>query len=245
MDKFRIIIIGVCVLFACIFMAGCISPEVTDEITDPVLVVSIEKEGIAIPENACIQYILPANPTTGYSWTVIESTGLLVNESYEATPVPEGWVGGGGYQYYTLTATQPGTYTFKAGYSRSWETDVEPIYTITQTLVFSNASDDEHDGDTMLSVVFNGTINPETGDVAKITTAGNPTTGYFWNAVPGEGLTVLDENYTVTNPNLIGGGGMYEWLVTANKAGTYQFEAANQRSGQDPVDMFFFNLTFI
>ncbi|MDD4133232.1 MAG: protease inhibitor I42 family protein [Methanocorpusculum sp.] len=245
MGKLRIIIIGVCLLFACIFTAGCISQEIPDDIADPVLVISVEKEGAIIPANACIQYVLPANPTTGYGWTVIESTGLVVNESYEAAPVPEGWVGGGGYQYYTLTAEQPGTYTFKAGYSRSWETDVDPIYTITQTLVFSDAAENDHDGETMLSVVFNGTINPKAGEVVKITTIGNPTTGYFWEAVPGEGLTVLADNYTIDNTTLIGGGGMYEWLVTANEAGQYQFEATNQRFNQDPVNLFFFNLTFI
>jgi inhibitor of cysteine peptidase len=245
MDKCKIIIIGVCLLFACTFMAGCISPDVTDKMTDPVLVVSVEKEGVTIPVNACIQFVVPANPTTGYSWTVNESTGLIVNEQYEATPVPEGWVGGGGYQYYSLTAEKAGTYTFKAVYSRPWETDAEPIYTIDQTLVFCNATDNEQNGKIMLSVAFNGTVNPKAGDVVKIVTEGNPTTGYYWTAVPDEGLTVLKDEFVTSDPTLAGAGGTYEWYVTANKAGQYQFKATNQRSGQDPIGTFFFDLTFI
>ena len=246
MKKMILMSIGACVLISCILAAGCITPDVPVNIDDPVLVVTVEKEGVMIPAHAAMQYILPANPTTGYSWTVTESFGLTVTEEYKATPVPEGWTGGGGCQYYTLTAEKAGTYTFKAAYARPWETDAKPIDTISQTLVFSEPENDDFSGDVMLTLLFNGVVNPKAGEVVKICTAGNPTTGYYWQASPESGLTLLkDEFLTNTTPGLAGAGGTYVWYVTADKAGTYQFEASCQRSGQDPVNLFFFNLTFV
>ncbi len=204
----KLLIIGACALIICIFAAGCISPEVPVNIEDPVLTVTVQKEGMMIPVNASMTYILPSNPITGYGWTVLGSEGLIVKDEYKATPVPEGWAGGGGCQYYTITAEKAGSYTFKAGYERPWETDVDPIYTTTQTLVFSEAEGDDPAGDVM--------------------------------------LTVLKDDYiTDTTTGLVGAGGTYVWYVTAEKAGTYQFGATNQRSGQDPANLFFFDLTFV
>lgn len=246
MNKMILMGIGACLVISCMFSAGCISPDVPVQIDDPVLTVTVEKEGMMVPVNALMTFILPANPTTGYSWTVMESDGLIVKEEYKATPAPEGWTGGGGCQYYTLTAEKAGTYTFKAGYERPWETDTAPIWTITQTLVFSEAENDDFAGENMLTVLFNGVVNPKAGEVIKICTAGNPTTGYYWQASPKNELTVLKDEYIAdTTAGLVGAGGTYVWYVTAKKAGTYQFEAACQRSGQDPANLFFFGLTFV
>ncbi len=246
MNRLKLLSFGACVFIICIFAAGCISPEVPVNTDNPVLTVTVEKAGIMIPANASMTYILPANPTTGYTWNVMESSGLNVTDEYKATPVPEGWTGGGGYQYYTLTSDKAGTYTFKAAYARSWETDTEPIYTMTQELVFSEAENDDDAGSVMLSVLFDGTVNPKAGEVVKICTEGNPTTGYYWTAAPETGLTVLKDDYvTEGTSGMAGAGGTYVWYVTAEKAGTYSFKATCQRSGQDPSNMFFFDLTFV
>jgi len=246
MKKIMLMSLGACVFILCIFAAGCISPENPVTIDDPVLTVIVEKEGMMIPANAAMTFILPANPTTGYTWNVVESTGLKVTDEYKATPVPEGWTGGGGYQYYTLTSDKAGSYTFKAAYARSWETDTEPIYTVMQTPVFSDAENNDDSGDVMLSVLFDGTVNPKAGDVVKICTEGNPTTGYYWTAVPKAGLTILKDDYlSESTSGMAGAGGTYVWYVTAEKAGTYEFKATCQRSGQDPENLFFFDLTFV
>jgi len=112
--------------------------------------------------------------------------------------------------------------------------------------VFSEAEGDDPAGDVMLTVLFNGVVNPKAGEVVKICTDGNPTTGYYWTASPESGLTVLKDDYITDNTTgLVGAGGTYVWYVTAEKAGTYQFGATNQRSGQDPANLFFFDLTFV
>ncbi|HJJ50004.1 MAG TPA: protease inhibitor I42 family protein [Methanocorpusculum sp.] len=246
MNKIILICIGACLLLTCLCAAGCITPDVPVSIADPVLTVTVEKDGMAIPTGASMQFVLPANPTTGYGWMVLKSEGLIIAEEYVATPVPEGWTGGGGYQYYTVTAEKAGTYPFTAEYKRAWETDAKPIYTFTQTLVFSKAENDERDGDVMLSLLFAGIINPKAGDVVKICTDGNPTTGYYWKAEPDGGLTVLKDDYiTIPDTGLVGAGGTYEWYITAKKAGTYQFGAKCQRPGQDPTGLFYFDLTFV
>lgn len=246
MNKMLLMGIGVCVAVSCLFAAGCISPDVPVQTDDPVLTVTVEKEGMMIPANALITFILPANPTTGYSWKIMESGGLTVKEEYKAAPVPEGWTGGGGCQYYTLTAEKAGTYTFKAGYERAWETDTAPIYTVTQTLVFSDAENEDLTGEDMLIIQFDGVVNPKAGETVKISTAGNPTTGYYWQASSKTELKLLKDEFNAdAAPGLVGAGGTYAWYVTADEAGTYQFEASCQRSGQDPVNLFFFDLTFI
>ncbi len=86
---------------------------------------------------------------------------------------------------------------------------------MTQTLVFSEAEANDPAGDVMLTVLFNGVINPKAGDVVKICTAGNPTAGYYWTASSESGLTVLKNEYiTDTTSGLVGAGGTYEWYVT-------------------------------
>ncbi|HJJ43156.1 MAG TPA: protease inhibitor I42 family protein [Methanocorpusculum sp.] len=246
MNKSILISIGACVLLACLFAAGCITPNVTANTADPVLTVTVVKEGFELPTGASMQYVLPSNPTTGYGWTVVKSTGLIVTEQYVATPVSEGMTGSGGTHYYTVTADRAGIYTFTAEYKRAWETNVDPAHTFTQTLVFSKAENNDRDNDVMLSVLFDGMVNPEAGDVVKISTYGIPTVGYHWTMVPGSKLTVLKDNFIpCTTKGLVGAGGTYEWYVTAQKAGTYKFSAILHRSNEDPSRMFFFDLTFV
>ncbi len=58
------------------------------------------------------------------------------------------------------------------------------------------------------------------GNLACVTLAGNPTTGYDWHCIIGDSsiLTQTSENYT-SDSNLIGAGGVYAWQFKALKAG--------------------------
>lgn len=75
---------------------------------------------------------LEANPTTGYSWSVMEGTGLIIEQQGEPTYTQASKTpiaGGGGSQAFVFKATNGGATTLKLGYARPWETGVPPIKT--------------------------------------------------------------------------------------------------------------------
>lgn len=75
-----------------------------------------------------VSITLAGNPTTGYSWELVDFDEVVV----EAVGEPEyksdsKLIGGGGEYTFTLKALAPGTTTVRLVYQRSWETDLEPI----------------------------------------------------------------------------------------------------------------------
>ncbi|MDR0980563.1 MAG: protease inhibitor I42 family protein [Methanocalculaceae archaeon] len=217
----------------------------------PVTTITVQKYGLTIPAGNMMRFTVPSNPTTGYQWFTDNVTGLVINQTYEATPTIDDIVGFGGNEIFTITAEKAGTYPFVANYQRAWE-DKIPEATLIQGLVFSNGTKTEAT-DPLLSVSFDGTVSPTAGEVVKITTEGNPTTGYEWTAIPGlsstrsDNLVILNSTYvpTLVDSGIVGSGGTYEWLVTAEKPGTYEFHAQYKRSWEDePAGEFFFNITF-
>ncbi len=252
-----------CAVFGCILIAGCTgtptepvsptptpAPTSTPAVTEPVTTVSVEKFGLGIPANDFIQITLPGNPTTGYEWVVESVPGLIVNTTYVQTPGTENMTGAGGNYVYLISAEKAGTYTFTAAYVRPWE-NVTPLWTMTQKLTFGDLTA-EPSTEPSLSLTFAGTVNPAAGELVKVTTAGNPTTGYVWNVTNVTTVKVVNESYVQDTmpegalPPIVGMGGTYEWLVTADAPGTYQFGAAYARSWEDaPVSTFWFDLTFV
>ncbi|ELP86442.1 Amoebiasin-1, putative [Entamoeba invadens IP1] len=65
---------------------------------------------------------LNGNPTTGYSWMVIESTGVTADIDYVQDPCEPGMCGVPGTYTITLTATQRGEGQIVLAYKRAWET---------------------------------------------------------------------------------------------------------------------------
>lgn len=271
MARFGIAVFVLIAVAVCIFGAGCIgtdtptTPTATPTATvvptqeptklpenmTPVTTITVEKYGVAIPTGNMIRYIVPSNPTTGYLWFADNDTGLVINQTYEAAPGTAGIAGSGGNDIFMITADKAGTYQFVANYQRAWE-DKIPEATLNQTLVFSNETKTETT-DPLLSVTFEGIVSPAAGEIVKITTKGNPTTGYEWTAVPGlsasenDNLVLLSTAYVPTPvaDGIVGSGGAYEWFVTAEKPGTYEFRAQYKRSWEDePAGAFFFNITF-
>lgn len=67
------------------------------------------------------------NITTGYSWTLVEDSGLeLVDSSYETSDTT--LVGAPGVFLFTFDATEPGEYELEFQYVRAWAPE-EPIET--------------------------------------------------------------------------------------------------------------------
>ena len=81
---------------------------------------------------------LTSNPTTGYSWQVMEIDNTVLiqsgNPEYKQSSGSEGLVGAGGTQTFRFQAVGTGMTVLKLGYARPWES-VPPIQTFAVQIV--------------------------------------------------------------------------------------------------------------
>ncbi len=97
---------------------------------------------LTVATGANVEVVLPANPTTGYAWKVIEPVDAhvkLVANDYESTPrpTPPGGpviVGSGGNARITFQGVTAGAATVQLAYQRAWE---KIPAAISKTLVFT------------------------------------------------------------------------------------------------------------
>jgi predicted outer membrane repeat protein len=89
---------------------------------------------ITLEQGQILIVTLESNPTTGYSWEVVESPDLILEQIGKAeykwseqrdSPI----VGAGGWEVYRFKAVIPGSETLELVYRRPWETDTEPAKT--------------------------------------------------------------------------------------------------------------------
>jgi inhibitor of cysteine peptidase len=80
---------------------------------------------IAMKVGQSLAIRLPANPTTGYSWTLADKPELLPlrKSEYVAGAGKDGAMGAGGTQVFGFAAADSGTATIKLNYRRPWEND--------------------------------------------------------------------------------------------------------------------------
>lgn len=83
-----------------------------------------------------ISISLESNPTTGYSWYVLEANDSVVSQIGEVDYKSDGTYseGAGGIETYNFTIVGEGDTTLKLGYLRPWE-DAPPIETFTIQIV--------------------------------------------------------------------------------------------------------------
>ncbi len=81
---------------------------------------------------------LESNPTTGYSWHVMEVDADVLKQvgeiEYKQATGSDGLVGAGGTETIRFEAVATGEATLTLGYFRSWE-DEPPVETFTLTVV--------------------------------------------------------------------------------------------------------------
>jgi inhibitor of cysteine peptidase len=82
---------------------------------------------------------LESNPTTGYSWQLVEVDEAVLKPKGEPEFKPssgsEGLVGAGGEEVFRFDAAGSGRTTLSLAYARPWEKDTPPLKTYTITVV--------------------------------------------------------------------------------------------------------------
>ena len=85
-----------------------------------------------------VEVHLPANPTTGYTWTLAEADPAVLAAAAEPQYTPEAAdrPGSGGVEVWTFEAQAPGTTVVRLIYHRPWEQDTPPaaIFQVTVTV---------------------------------------------------------------------------------------------------------------
>ena len=188
-----------------------------------------------VPPDARIQLRLPGNPTTGFTWQLSVTPGLVIeNESYQPDDPGSRLVGAGGTYLWVLRAVQPGMQTISGIYSRQWEsttgnqtsftlnlrvggspppTGIPPIYTIYT------------EGD-------NGkTVSQGLGGEFGIRLAENPTTGYSWILTVPNGLSLIGDEYIPSQPPgmMAGSGGIHAFSLKATERGEHTVHGEYRR----------------
>jgi sulfatase modifying factor 1 len=167
-----------------------------------------ENISVAVGEEFTVE--LASNPSTGYSWVLagsLPSWLILVNDEYIPDPVPPGYVGGGGTEYWTFRATAAGTATLTFDYKHPWE--VTAVKTHVCSITATSTAGTEN-------------IFVAVGDEFTVELDSNPSTGYSWglaSSLP-SWLVQVGKTYVADTPGLPGGGGTEYWMFRATAAGS-------------------------
>lgn len=124
-------------LATAIMLTGCLPPSLFPT-EMPVTASLSDSGGVAslIPDQPLV-IRLPANPSTGYSWsyTVKGDDILRVDSVSGVVPMKNGMVGVPGEEVWSFRAQGSGRALLTYAYARSWEKNVPPVQTFTLTVV--------------------------------------------------------------------------------------------------------------
>jgi len=232
-------IIVICM--AAVFLAGCTVP---DDVPPPTLPPTPpplqppadaysfdqtnDSETHAIPLDATIRVKLPENPTTGYTWHLDTSPGIVIlNESYVPDDSSGRLVGSGGTRVWEMRAVLPGIQDISGMYARPWESSAENLTSFSLTLDIVTPP--------TLSVYTGADSGSEVtktiGSTFDIRLIENPTTGYSWNITLSEGLTMVHDTFIPSriSESITGSGGIRSATIETRETGDQLVHAEYRR----------------
>jgi inhibitor of cysteine peptidase len=115
-------------------LAGIVVAAISGCSARPALVLGAKDEGrqIELQTGETLTINLEGNPTTGYTWELVESKGAIMRQIGEAEfKADSDLVGAGGMQTLRFEAVTEGQMELTLVYHRPWETGVEPLETFT------------------------------------------------------------------------------------------------------------------
>lgn len=139
MDRFRLVALAAVALIALPALAACGDDDDDDNGGGAPTELQLGPEdrgstvSLAVPGTLVIT--LPSNPSTGFSWSVVEPGPEFLELEGEPVYTPDeaatAVVGSGGTQAFTFTATGPGTSTVNLQYNRTLTPPAPPADTFT------------------------------------------------------------------------------------------------------------------
>ena len=231
-------IIFICM--AAIVIAGCMIPDDAQPPRPPGQPPTAEYsfdltnngETHAVGLDAPIQLKLPENPTTGYTWQLHTSPGIVItNVSYIPDDSTGRLVGSGGTRIWEMRAVQPGIQEISGIHARPWESSAENM-TSYSLILDVGSSPESRPGLTVYTELDSGREVPETlGREFEIRITENPTTGYSWNLTLSPGLLLLHDEYIPSrmDENMVGIGGIRVFRIDTMETGQQHVHAEYRR----------------
>ena len=237
MEKYTLVVAGIMLLcIAAVFACECTNPAEQPEpaITptptqSPGAVYMFDQtnnnETYPVGLDTEIQLRLPGNPTTGYSWQLDITPGIVIlNESYLPDDKSGTLAGSGGTYAWTMRAVQPGNQVISGIYARPWESNrTNPV---TFTLTFDVGEVLTPPGVPSPVNVYTEadswqTVNESQGARFNVRLAENPTTGYGWNVTSSPGLELILAEYipSYQSGQGVGSGGIHSFSFKAADSG--------------------------
>ena len=134
-----VMLIGLVLMAGCGSVAGAGRPEATP-VGEAVLGAEDNGRQVALVPGQMLVIALESNPTTGYSWELIEGDSAVVQQVGEvefSASAQEGeqLVGAGGTETFRFGAVDQGQTTLTLVYHRPWEKGVAPLETFSVEVV--------------------------------------------------------------------------------------------------------------
>jgi len=227
LSTLAILCVTTVILTGCTGQDGGIPPTPTPSLPGDVYSFDQTNDGETydVPVDAEIRLELPENPTTGYSWQISVTQGLVIqNESYQPDDPTGKLIGSGGTHLWIMRAVQPGMQTVSGVYSRPWESAAGNQTRFTLNLMVGGTSvpTGVPPEFTVYTEEDNGrTVQEGLNQQFDIRLAENPTTGYSWNMSLSKGLFLIHDEYIPSSgpEQRPGAGGIRSFSLTAEERG--------------------------
>jgi inhibitor of cysteine peptidase len=192
-----------------------------------------------VPLDAEVTLRLPENPSTGFSWNLALTAGLVVlNDSYAPNETAGQLVGSGGIHTWKLVAAQPGMQTISGVYARPWES-APPAAQFRLTLLVSGPCGNATCSPPSAPPRFHVYTEEDDGKLVKeslgeefnVRLGENPSTGYSWNFSVSEGLRIGNDEFISSWPEgqAVGAGGIRSVYVETVRVGEQTVAAEYRR----------------